>query len=92
MKKLNTEAAKAKKLNRDIKHLFKNYYSANKNDPTKEYWDWIEATVKPELKRLYYANTDFSLLSVNSLKMLIRLNLSLRVIPFHHFGLSIETN
>jgi hypothetical protein len=79
-------------LNRDVKRLFKNYYEASKVNPSNEYWEWIEKTVKPELKRLYYADTNFSALTLTSLKMMLRLNVSLRVIPFHHFGLSIDTD
>ncbi len=77
-------------LNRDIKRLSKKYNAKSRGEATKEYFDWLEKEIKPELRRLYYADSDMSDLNSNSLRILIRLNLSLRVIPFHHFGSGIE--
>lgn len=80
-------------LNRDIKRLWKQYnqYKAkNGSNATNEYFAYIDENIKPELKRLYYADTSMKSLNADSLRYLIRLNLSLIVIPFHHFGLSID--
>lgn len=77
-------------LNRDIKRLFNQYKANSGGEATSEYFKWIDTVVKPELKRLYHADTTLNSLNATSLKMLIRLNLLLRVIPFHQFGLYIN--
>jgi len=79
-----------KELNRDIKRLYKNYMAKRQGEATDQYYKWVESEVKPELKRLYYADNTFNSLNADSLKMLLRLNLCLRVIPFHQFGLFID--
>jgi len=76
-------------LNRDIKRLFNKYKTNSGGQATNEYFDWLEKEIKPELKRLYNADNTFNSLTADNIKRLIRLNLSLRVIPFHQFGLFI---
>jgi len=80
----------AQELNRDVKRLWNQYKANCGGDATDEHFKWIETAVKPEIKRLYYADTTLNSLNANSLKMLLRLNLLFRVIPFHHFGLYIN--
>jgi len=65
-------------LNRDIKRLANNHHSME------------EADVKNEIKRLYYADSTFEYMNLNSVKMLLRLNLRYRVISLHVFGLHID--
>ena len=83
----------SKELNRDIKRLWKQYKSHLSNfreDNIDQFYKHIEDVIKPEFKRLYYADTSMKPLNADSLRYLIRLNLLLRVIPFHQFGLSIS--
>lgn len=65
-------------LNRDIKRLANNHHNME------------EADVKNEIKRLYYADSTFEYMNLNSIKMLLRLNLRYRVIALHVFGLHID--
>lgn len=83
---------KKQELNRDIRRLY-SQYKANSGkgdaDLTK-YFEWVEKTAKPELIRLYNADTSLKSLNANNLRLLIRLNLVYRAIPFHKFGLYID--
>lgn len=67
-----------RELNRDIKRLSKNHHNMN------------EADVKKEIHRLYYADFTFKYMNLNSVKMLLRLNLRYRVIALNVFGLHID--
>lgn len=79
-------------LNRDIKRLFNKYAAKRGGEATNEYFKWVDDEIKPELKRLYYADTSLKSLTADNLRRLLRLNLSLRVIEFHNFGLHIDYN
>jgi hypothetical protein len=77
-------------LNRDVKKVFKRYYTArNKNENTPEYWD-ERKLIEKEVDRLYRADTSLSSLSKDNLLRLLSLNVCLRTIPFHQFGLMID--
>lgn len=79
-------------LNRDIKRLYKRFL--NKRSENTSNWsnkDWQEYEqneneLKAEFKRLYYADRNFEVLNITTLKIMIAINNSLRVIPFHVFG------
>lgn len=68
----------AQELNRDIKRLSKNHDSMSESDLQKEF------------KRLYYADSDFEYMNLNSVKMMLRLNLRYRFVALHHFGININ--
>lgn len=80
-----------KELNRDIKRLLNTYKALNElkmdNDT---YFKSIELSIKPELKRLYYADQEMKYMTKDSILILLRLNVRFRVIPFHQFGLFIN--
>jgi len=79
-------------LNRDIKRLyssFKNRISENTEKWTNQDWAKYEAEeskLKLEFHRLYHADRNFDVLNIKTMKMMLHLNNSLRVIPFHVFG------
>ena len=43
-----------------------------------------------EFKRLYFADKEFEAMNKESIKIMFRLNLRYRIIPFHAFGLFIN--
>lgn len=65
-------------LNRDVKRLANKHTNMN------------EADLNKEFKRLYYADSNFEYMNLNSLKMMLRLNLRYRFVPLHQFGLMIN--
>jgi len=79
-------------LNRDIKRLYKEFLNKRGGDTTN--WsnqDWNEYTAKEdafkkEFHRLYHADKNFEVVNKQGILMMIVLNNSLRVIPFHVFG------
>lgn len=77
-------------LNRDVKRLYNKYKANSGGEATNDYYKWLDETIKPELKRVYYADDNFEYLTADNIKRIIRLNLSLRVIPFHQFGANIN--
>lgn len=80
-------------LNRDIKRMaaaLKQIEAKYSNDPASEYYDYIEGKFKPEFKRLYGADNEFKYMNAASIRIMLRLNVRHRVIPFHQFGLMIE--
>ncbi len=79
-------------LNRDIKRLHKAFLN-KRNDNTTNWTnkDWSEFTkyednLKEEFKRLYYADRNFEVINKQGILIMLALNNSLRVIPFHVFG------
>jgi hypothetical protein len=80
-------------LNRDIKRLLKevarihdSYIELiNKNEYNK-----AEEALKKEFARLYNADQTFSSMNRTSILIMLRLNVRLRAIPFHQFGLFIK--
>ena len=83
-------------LNRDIKRLAFSYKKRFQGDTSK--WsraDWLfynaeQEVFQKELRRLYDADRDFSMMHQESIRRMIRINLALRVIPLHQFGLEIN--
>lgn len=65
-------------LNRDIKRLANNHVTMNEQDINKEF------------TRLYYADRDMEYMNLNSVKMMLRLNLRYRFVPLYQFGLMIN--
>jgi hypothetical protein len=73
-------------LNRDTKRLLKAYKAALKS---KNYYEQLPA-IQKELKRLYMADSNFKYMNKTSILILLRLNLRLREIELHHFGINID--
>lgn len=71
-------------LNRDIKRLSNKV--KNRTDGSIQFEDEI----KNELRRLYYADREFTAMNKQSVLILLRLNLRYRAITLHHFGISIN--
>lgn len=65
-------------LNRDVKRLANKHIEMQEQDVIKEF------------KRLYYADSNFEYMNLNSVKMMLRLNLRYRVIALHIFGININ--
>ena len=77
-------------LNRDIKKLLKLNAIINNSDiDSKEYKDAYGKLTK-EFARLYFADTKFDYMNVQSIKIMLRLNLRYRFYQLHTFGLMIE--
>ena len=72
----------SKELNRDIKRLTKLVGT------DKEYTPEFEK----EFRRLYYADSSMEYLNADSMRIMLRLNVRKRFIPFHQFGLMININ
>lgn len=80
-------------LNRDIKRLSADYKALGikyNNSPDPAYYDTVEKKIKPEFKRLYGADDSMSAMNVQSIRIMIRLNILLRIVPFHSFGININ--
>jgi hypothetical protein len=69
-------------LNKDIKRLLK----MQRKDAQLNILPEFEA----EYKRLYRADTEMEYMNVTSIKIMLRLNVLYRFIPFHQFGLFID--
>jgi hypothetical protein len=76
-------------LNRDVKRLVKSIKSLD-NTNLDTYYKQVNEIISKEFKRLYYADDSFSSLSANNIRMMLRINLKFRFIPFHNFGLNID--
>lgn len=77
-------------LNREVKKLFREYYKLRaKNENTPEHWTETERMTK-RLNDLYRADTSLNSLSRENVLRMLSLNVSLRAVPFHQFGLMIE--
>ena len=74
----------AKELNRDCKRLIASF---NRGEA---YGEKSQA-FNSEFKRIYYADTSFEYLSAKNALCLMRINLSLRIVPLHQFGINFET-
>jgi hypothetical protein len=68
-----------RELNRDCRRLIRSY---KENGPQR--FD------TKEFKRIYYADRNFEYLTKNNALGLMRINLALRVIPLHNFGIDYE--
>lgn len=76
-------------LNRDIKRLVKLEQNVSAKYDTKEY-DQAVNELKKEYVRLYYADDKFEYMNVQSIKIMLRMNLRYRFVALHTFGLFIE--
>jgi hypothetical protein len=84
----------AKELNADVRKLRTNYLKLKDNNKlfgcdNKLYYEKMDEIGK-ELKRLYYADDKFEYCTKKSILTLYRMNLTLRVITLHTFGINIE--
>ena len=77
----------AAELNRDIKRLGNTVEKLHQLNNQDIYFKEIETMVKPEFMRLYLADSQFEYMNKKSILIMLRLNLSLRIIPLHSFGL-----
>ena len=68
-------------LNNAVKKVYTQYKNSLGGEATNEYFQWLDATIKPEIQRLYMADTSLKALSADNLRRLLSLNVSLRVIP-----------
>lgn len=73
-------------LNRDVKRLVKKYKAAN----VKDFDDNEHQAILKEFRRIYYADDNFEYLTKANVLAMMRMQLSLRAIPMHHFGLNIK--
>ena len=83
-----------RELNRDVKRL-NNYIKGIKKaaemmQDNTAYFKDIQGYAKGEFIRLIGADNSFESLSAESLRILLKLNLSHRFIPLHTFGIFIE--
>ena len=76
--------------NRDVKRLLKKFLEYKEEPDVDTYYRLAEKEIKPELKRLYYADNEFIYAKAESIRILMRINLVLRVIPLHQFGIFIN--
>lgn len=77
-------------LNRDIKKLNNYIKGIKQSTDNTTYFRDIENVAKPEFIRLLHADSSMETLTADSLRIMIRLNLSHRFVAFHTFGLNIE--
>ena len=80
---------KNSELNRDVKRLGIKYVKmlASGGDP---YFQWLENEAKPEIKRVFGADTSLSVLTAANLRRMIALNNKIQAVPFHVFGMMID--
>tara|TARA_R110000772_G_scaffold46279_2_gene105684 strand:+ start:551 stop:811 length:261 start_codon:yes stop_codon:yes gene_type:complete len=76
-------------LNRDIKRLGAEIYRMSFEDSDK-YFEYKDTTARKEFERLFWADKEFEYMNLNSIKLMLRLNVAHRFIPFHQFGLMIK--
>ena len=78
-------------LNRDWKRLYKKYQNnLSVNNNLDKYYGVLENEIKPEFRRLYHADSMAESVNENSLRIMVALNLSLRVINLHMFLIGIK--
>ena len=79
-------------LNRDIKRLAKELYGARFLKGDEDYHNYIENIAKPEFMRLYSADVTFEYMNLNSVKLMLRLNIKHQFMALHVFGQMINEN
>jgi hypothetical protein len=72
-------------VNRDIKRLFKVYTIHCACDDATIFFEWMERYGNKEFLRLYHADLDLTVMNKKSILMLMKMNRTLKVIPFHQF-------
>lgn len=75
--------------NKAVNKLAKDYSNLDKKYSDDEYWVQREKLIN-EYKRLYNADNTLSKLNADNVRRMIGLNLVMRAIPFHMFGIHIE--
>lgn len=76
-------------LKKAIVKLNKDYLILKAKENNEVYYTEIKA-IESELKRLYFANDTFEGLNSKHVLILLRINLILRVIPLHSFGIGVD--
>ncbi len=77
-----------------VRILVRNYDTlANAKNITQD--DWVNygikvAQIKLSFKTIFYDDNNFEKMSKKSVLSMLRINLSLRIIPFHQFGVNIS--
>lgn len=81
-------------LNRDIKRLqraaLKNFADNGELLCTDLYFSNLESKIKPEYRRLYDADNDFSAMNRTSILIMICMNRKYNIIPHHQFGIHLD--
>lgn len=83
----------AKELNRDIKRLYKKVQTLKDNEYehlTEDYLNIVDNEIKPEYRRLYFADREFKYMNKQSVLIMLSLNNAFRFIELHQFGLYIQ--
>lgn len=84
-----------KELNRDIKRLAAAIHRKSLGDEN-EYFKYVDVTnggeACKEFRRLYHADQAFEYMNMQSMKIMLRLNVRHRFVALHHFGNHIEIN
>ncbi len=76
--------------NRDVKRLLKKWLEYKDERDIDSYLRLKEKELKPEFMRLYQADKEFIFAKAESIRILLRMNLDLRFVPLHMFGVWIE--
>lgn len=76
-------------LNRDTKRLATKIIKLQAQKDSEKYFSELPA-IEKEFKRIYYADQNFEYLNRANILRMFRINLKLRVIAFHQFGLMVE--
>lgn len=77
-------------LNRDIKRLYAKISRLSNGNNNDAYYHYLQNQGQKEFERLYWASDDFSLLTKQSILILLVLNRRHRFMAFHNFGNKIE--
>lgn len=79
----------AQELNRDIKRLYSSIEKA-KTLSNDEFFKYIDTTAKTEFLRLYRADSTAEYMNLQSIKIMIKLNLSYRYISLYTMFINIK--
>jgi hypothetical protein len=80
----------AENLNVAVKRLKKQINAKHAEPHTVEQWyDYLDEKVKPAFLKIYNADTTMAALNADSMRIMLRLNVRFRIVPFHQFGLFI---
>lgn len=80
----------AREYNRDVKRLWKKWMEYKDEQDVDTYQRIKEQELKPEFIRLYNADSEFLYAKAESIRILLRMNLALRFVPLHTFGIFIN--
>ena len=76
-------------LNKDIKRLGAEIYRMSFEDQDK-YFEYLDKEARKEFTRLFHADQGFEYMNLNSVKLMLRLNLKYRFVALNAFGLMIK--